>query len=185
MTLSDLKIGKTWTLFLDRDGVINKKIEKDYVRNWQQFEWLPNVKIALTRLKNIFGRIIVVTNQQGIGKKLMTEKDLEIIHENMKRELLESGGNIDAVYFAPQLKEENSIYRKPNAGMAQLSQKNFPEIIFSKSIMAGDSLHDMEFGRNAGMFTVFLHPEKRESNSLIDFQFPDLFSFAIAMETSA
>ena len=81
--LKDLRINKDWTLFLDRDGVINKKIENNYVRNWSQFEFIEGVIEALKILRNIFGKIIIVTNQRGIGKGLMTENDLYKIHENM------------------------------------------------------------------------------------------------------
>jgi len=67
--LKSLNINKNWTLFLDRDGVINKKIDGDYVRNWEQFEFLPNVIEALKILNEIFGRIIIVTNQRGKSSK--------------------------------------------------------------------------------------------------------------------
>ena len=79
--LKDLRINKDWTLFLDRDGVINKKIENDYVRNWSQFEFIEGVIEALKILRNIFGKIIIVTNQRGIGRGLMTENDLHEIHK--------------------------------------------------------------------------------------------------------
>ena len=86
MNLSDLHIDKTWTLFLDRDGVINKKIDHDYVRNLEMFKWIDGSKEAIVSLSKIFEKIIVVTNQQGIGKGLMTENDLNEIHSFMKSE---------------------------------------------------------------------------------------------------
>lgn len=149
-------IDKSWTLFLDRDGVINKKIDNDYVRNVNQFEWLPGAIEAIVSLSKKFGRIIIVTNQQGIGKKWMTENDLESIHQYLKTEIEKAGGHIDAIYFAPQLKGENSPMRKPETGMALQAKKDFPEIDFKKSIMVGDSLHDMDFGKRMGMKTVFI-----------------------------
>ena len=70
------KIDNSWTLFLDRDGVINRKLEGDYVKTIEEFEFLPNSLKAIVAFSNYFHKIIVVTNQQGISKKLMTENDL-------------------------------------------------------------------------------------------------------------
>jgi D-glycero-alpha-D-manno-heptose 1-phosphate guanylyltransferase len=149
-------VDKSWTLFLDRDGVINRKIDNDYVRDLSQFEWLPDVKETLAKLSRQFGKIIIVSNQQGVGKKLMTVKDVETIHDYIIKTIHDFGGRIDRIYFAPQLKEENSPMRKPGIGMALQARKDFPEIDFSKSIMVGDSVSDMVFGKAAGMKTVFI-----------------------------
>jgi len=86
-------------------------------------------------------------------------------------------GRIDKIYFAPQLKSENSDYRKPAIGMALQAQKEFTDIDFSKSIMVGDSYHDMQFGKKAGMTTVFISPMP-EQLPVIDMQFDSLHSFA-------
>jgi D-glycero-alpha-D-manno-heptose 1-phosphate guanylyltransferase len=172
-------IDNTWTLFLDRDGVINKVIENDYVRDLDQFEWLDGAQQTLAKLSNMFGRTIIVSNQQGIGKGLMTTHHLETIHDHLLKTISRLGGKIDRIYFAPQLKQENSPMRKPATGMAVQAKKDFPEIDFSKSIMIGDSISDMEFGKKAGMKTVFIadHPLP-EKNKLIDFVAHDLKSFA-------
>lgn len=136
------------TLFLDRDGVINKKIENDYVRNWEQFEFLPNVIEALKILNSLFDRIIIVTNQRGIGRKLMTEKDLEVIHKNMLSVLSKENIKIDKIYYCPHdYKKEICNCRKPKIGMALQAKKDFPDIDFRNSIMVGDSLSDIEFGK--------------------------------------
>ncbi len=162
-------IDNTWTLFLDRDGVINRKIDSDYVRNIDQFEWLPGVQESILLLSKIFGRIIIVTNQQGVGKGLMKNEEVKIIHDYIIKATSDFGGKIDKVYFAPQLKNENSLMRKPGIGMALEAKKDFPEIDFSKSIMVGDSLSDMEFGKTAGMKTIFISQKKsNEKNNLID-----------------
>src|SRR4051812_31501653 len=139
MTLKNLNINKDWTLFLDRDGVINKKIENDYVKHWMDFEFLDESFDALKKLAAIFGHIVVVTNQQGIGKRLYRTEDLEIIHKNMLYEIEYYGGRIDKVYFSPNLKEENHPSRKPGTGMALQAQKDFPAIKFKKSMVVGDS----------------------------------------------
>ena len=63
------KIDKTWTLFLDRDGVINVKRDNDYVKNWEEFVFINGSIKAISRLTKVFGRIIIVTNQRGVGKE--------------------------------------------------------------------------------------------------------------------
>ncbi len=156
MTLQHLNIDKNWTLFLDRDGVINKKLDNDYVKHWTEFEFIDGVLAALKTFNPRFGRIVVVTNQQGIGKGLYRTEDLELIHRNMLYEINYFGGRIDKVYFSPYLASENHPTRKPGIGMALQAQKDFPEINFELSVMAGDSESDMEFGKKAGMKTVFI-----------------------------
>ncbi len=129
------------------------------------------------------GYIFVVTNQKGVGKGLTLLKDLHVIHKNMVQEIESAGGRIDKVYYCPDL-EENSPCRKPNTGMALQAKKDFPEIDFSKSIMVGNTLSDMEFGRNIGATTIFLpttRPEVEHTDARIDAVYPSLFHFAAAL----
>jgi len=156
MNLKDLNIDSSWSLFLDRDGVINKRLVDDYVKNWNEFEFLDGVVDAVKKFSSVFGKIVVVTNQQGIGKRIMRSEDLELIHKNMVYELTYFGGRIDRAYHSPFLASENHPSRKPGIGMALQAQKDFPEINFKKSIMVGDSGSDIEFGKNAGMKTIFI-----------------------------
>ena len=101
MTLKNLNIDDTWCLFLDRDGVINKRVEGDYIKKWEEFEFLPGVLEALHIFSGVFDKIFVVTNQQGIGKGLMTEIDLEHIHDEMIQEIKINGGRINKIYHSP------------------------------------------------------------------------------------
>ena len=183
MTLKNLNINKNWTLFLDRDGVINKKIDNDYVKQWIEFEFIEGVLDALKFLNTVFGNIIVVTNQQGIGKNLYRKEDLEIIHKNMLYEIAYHGGKIDKVYFSPYLKRENHPYRKPGIGMALKAKEDISTINFKQSIMVGDSMSDMEFGRNAGMKTIYISEEITE-NDKIDFNFKSLNELVISLQNS-
>jgi histidinol-phosphate phosphatase family protein len=144
----------SWTLFLDRDGVINHRIMGDYVKRPDEFVFLPGVKEAISKFSRIFGKIVVVTNQQGIGKGLMTPADLASIHQKMEIEVSKAGGRIDKIYHCPGLAAHQPLCRKPLPGMAMDAFSDFPEIDLSKSIMVGDSLSDIEFGRRLGMFTV-------------------------------
>lgn len=155
--LKELNVDYKWTLFLDRDGVINLHFPKDYVKNWNEFYFLEGAIESIKELSRIFGRIVVVTNQQGVGKNKMSENDLRIIHSNMLSEIQNAGGRLDSIYAATTLAENDTLgFRKPKIGMALQAQNDFPEIDFAKSIIVGDSISDMQFGRNAGMFTVLV-----------------------------
>ena len=151
-----IKPDNSWTLFLDRDGVINKKLENDYVKSPEQFEFLDGVPESIKLLSNIFGRIIIITNQQGIGKKLMSEQNLSDIHSCMLDIVNKAGGKIDKIYHCPDLDRTGSKNRKPEVGMGLKAKKAFPEINFKKSIMVGDTPQDMTFGKKLNMFTVFI-----------------------------
>ena len=172
---------KTWTLFLDRDGVINKNIVNDYVKRWEDFHFLPDVFTALKKINSVFGTIVVVTNQQGIGKGLYTENDLNGIHKKMMEQIEKGGGRIDKIYFASALKAENSEFRKPGTGMALAAEKDFPTIKFNRSVIVGDSITDMQFGKAMGMKTIYIEGKdisNKEDRLLIDHTYPSLLAFA-------
>ncbi|WP_197460546.1 D-glycero-alpha-D-manno-heptose-1,7-bisphosphate 7-phosphatase [Thermodesulfatator autotrophicus] len=165
-----MNIDKSWTLFLDRDGIINKKIENDYVRNWEQFEFLPGVIEALKVLGNIFGKIIIVTNQRGIGRGLMTYNDLKEIHNKMLEVFKVNRIKITTIYYCPHdYEKEVCNCRKPRIGMALMAKKDYPEINFSKSIMIGDSLSDIEFAKNVGMIGIAVNNPNLSKKGFIYF----------------
>lgn len=177
------QINKDWTLFLDRDGVINHDKDNDYIRNWEEFRFYDTTLEAMALLAQRFSRIVIVTNQKGVGRELMTLADLQRIHQHMQEEINKTGGRIDRIYFCADL-DNNSPNRKPNPGMAFQAKADFPEIDFSKSIVAGNRTSDMEFGRNAGLYTVFVastHPETPFPDPRIDLRFDTLLDFARAV----
>ncbi|MCS6895861.1 MAG: HAD family hydrolase [Bacteroidia bacterium] len=177
-----LPFDRSWTLFLDRDGVINAEKVGSYIFTWSEFVFLPRVEEAIAMLSRIFGRLIVVTNQRGVGRGLMTEGDLETIHEKMRTHLMSLGGRIDAIYACTDI-QEDSLCRKPNIGMALQAQKDFPEIDFTRSIMVGNSESDMEFGRRLGMRTVWITTKKPtpEPADLADEIHPSLWAWALTL----
>jgi histidinol-phosphate phosphatase family protein len=177
MDLKDLKVDKTWTLFLDRDGVINEKLDNDYVKNIAEFKFINKSKEAIVRFSKIFGRIIIVTNQQGIGKSLMSHDDLKLVHDFMETEIDKAGGKLDKIYYCPALAAENDPCRKPEIGMALHAKKDFPEIDFEKSILVGDSISDIEMGVKAGMYTVFV--SSNEKAKLADWKVDRLFDLEL------
>jgi len=180
----DLKdIDKGWTLFLDRDGVINYEKKEDYIRNWQEFKFYEGAIDALKIFAEKFGTIIVVSNQRGIGKGLMTEEDLFNIHKNMQEEIEETGGRIDGIYYCTAV-DSKAIFRKPNPGMAFSAKRDFPEIDLNRSVIAGNKPSDMLFGKYAGMYSVFIattHPETPFPHPNIDLRFNRLSDFAKAL----
>ncbi len=158
-------IDHSWTLFLDRDGVINVRLMGDYVKNRGEFRFISGVPEAISQFNKIFSRIFVVTNQQGIGKGVMTESNLLDVHSYMLDGVRMEGGKIDHCYFAPQLASDNSNMRKPGSGMALKAKQDFPDIDFSRSVMVGDSDSDIEFGKNLGMRTVKVTNEETDSSN--------------------
>ena len=115
---------------------------------------MPNALLAIKKLSNKFERIIVVTNQQGIGKALMTIDELSVLHELMKKEIIENGGKIDKIYFCPHLEKENCDCRKPAIGMIKRAIKDFPTLNLKQTFLVGDSPSDIEAGERAGIKTV-------------------------------
>jgi D-glycero-D-manno-heptose 1,7-bisphosphate phosphatase len=173
------EINKDWTLFLDRDGVINVELHLDYVKKYDEFEFMPGVPEALSTLAAIFPRIVIVTNQRGIGRGLMTDEDLSDIHARMNRKISDAGGRIDKIYYCSAMDNANPN-RKPNPGMALLAKSEIPGIDFEKSIIVGNNISDMEFGRNAGIFTVHVrttHPDLANPHPMIDLSCADLPEF--------
>jgi D-glycero-D-manno-heptose 1,7-bisphosphate phosphatase len=173
-------IDKDWTLFLDRDGVINEEKPDGYILHVGEFVFYQGVKEALRVLAEKFGHILIVTNQRGIGKGMMTTSDLQAIHDKMVLEMVKAGGRVDDIYYCDSLSDDHPM-RKPNPGMALQAKKDHPGIDLRRSIMVGNTLSDMEFGKNAGMHTVYLRttrPEQPLPHPLIDLSFNSLSDFA-------
>lgn len=185
MSLKDLNIDSRWTLFLDRDGIINRLRVNDYVKNWDEFEFLPGVPESFPVLNRIFGRLIIVTNQQGIGKGIMEPGSVEEVHRRMLEAIRQKGGDIQGIYYCPALEKDRDPCRKPGTGMAHQARRDFPQIEFSRSVMAGDSAGDMEFGRRLGMVNVLITAEPHKKNLKevpYDFQFCDLPAFTAELK---
>lgn len=147
-------VDKSWTLFLDRDGVINERIMGGYVRNTEEFVPLPGAVESIARLSELFGLVFVVTNQQGIAKGLMSESNLQEIHRFLMQRVDECGGRLAQCYYAPGMASPDNQLRKPKPGMALLAQRQHKMVEFSRSVMVGDSDSDIVFGKNLGMKTV-------------------------------
>ncbi|MFY0643471.1 MAG: HAD-IIIA family hydrolase [Bacteroidia bacterium] len=167
-----------YTLFLDRDGVINAPRVDDYVKNTDEFELTENALEAIQLLNQTFKRIYVVTNQQGIDRQLMTVNDLEDVHLKMYKTLKNNNVTwFNQVFYAPYLRADNHPWRKPKTGMIEKA-KMYQNMELSKSVMVGDSPGDMELASKIGALKV------RISNPQFDFDnqdmhFDTLYQFAL------
>lgn len=165
------------TLFLDRDGVINIKLDNDYVKHWDEFTFIEGSLEGLNKLCIYFDLVIIVTNQQGIGKGLMSENDLKIIHSKMLKKLISSGVQVNKIYYSPDLHSKIGNTRKPNIAMGLQSKIDFPDITFTNSVMIGDSDTDIEFGKRLGMKCIKITKNLNE-NGKQDYNFPSILDFS-------
>ncbi|MGA8178950.1 MAG: D-glycero-beta-D-manno-heptose 1,7-bisphosphate 7-phosphatase [Desulfobacterales bacterium] len=145
---------KQKVVFLDRDGVINRD-SPDYIQSWSEFEFLPGSLEALKKLTVNGFVVMVITNQSVIQRKMISLKELEHIHDMMRKTVQSSGGEIEDVFFCPHIPEDECDCRKPNPGLIlKAGQKH--RINLKAAIMVGDSAKDIECARNAGCGTVIL-----------------------------
>ncbi|MGN1229260.1 MAG: D-glycero-alpha-D-manno-heptose-1,7-bisphosphate 7-phosphatase [Prevotella sp.] len=161
MKIEDIDITGFDTILLDRDGTINVHIIGDYVRRWEDFEFIPNVVDTIARWSKLVKHIFIVTNQRGIGKGKYTEEDLTDIHTHMVAEIKNGGGRIDGIFFCPSLSEED-IRRKPGRGMFDDILHQYPDVKTDKTVMIGDGDVDRDFARNCGIDFIRVDSLKRD-----------------------
>jgi D-glycero-D-manno-heptose 1,7-bisphosphate phosphatase len=136
-------------IFLDRDGVIIHN-RKDYVRSLEQVKIYPQALKALARLKDSPYKIVLVTNQAGIGKGLIPREVVEEIHTYIITQVEQAGGRIDAVFVCPHTPADGCDCRKPLPGLLLAAAQSLC-LDLSRSIMIGDALSDIEAGQRAGV----------------------------------
>jgi histidinol-phosphate phosphatase family protein len=140
-------------VFLDRDGTIAKDVP--YCSSPEQFELLPGAGEGIKRLNNAGFKVIIFTNQSGIGRGYFSEKMLGRIHEKMKADLAEYGAHIDGIYYCPHHPDDNCDCRKPKPNLIIKAAKEH-NIDLSQSFIIGDSVIDIEAGRAVGCVTILL-----------------------------
>ncbi|MBI4447457.1 D-glycero-beta-D-manno-heptose 1,7-bisphosphate 7-phosphatase [Candidatus Woesearchaeota archaeon] len=167
-------------IFLDRDGVINENKE-GYVRSVKEFVFLPNTIQALKLLSTLGYKLIVITNQGGIGRGLYTEKDLQSVNKKMINDLEKNDVKLDKIYYCPHSPEENCDCRKPNQLLFKKANKDFC-IDVKKSFMIGDKTADIEWGRRCGCKTILVKTGRGGADKKFevtpDFIVEDLFEAA-------
>jgi len=177
-SLPSLIEAKQWVLFLDRDGVINQPIIDDYARKPYDFLFTERCIEALELLSKSFGKLVLVTNQQGVGKGVMSEADLENVHLKLYRKLKENNiAYLDLALYAPYLKKNNHAWRKPNTGMASRALKTLNLEPNTPIIMIGDSPGDMALADKINAIKVRIStPQFTFDNQ--DYTFDSLWHFS-------
>jgi D-glycero-D-manno-heptose 1,7-bisphosphate phosphatase len=159
-------------IFFDRDGVINvPALKGDYITNWKDFIFMPNVITTLKYLSDNKYYIFIITNQQCVGKNIISEHDLTILHQQLIQELIDNKINIEKIYFCPHLESKNCNCRKPKPGMLQLAAKeyHFQGNEMRSALMVGDSETDIMAGKKFGCKTVLLRSQlSANDNALSD-----------------
>lgn len=140
-------------VFLDRDGVINKKPPKaDYIKKWEEFKFLPGSTEAIRLLNSQKYHVYIISNQPGIARGLMSKEDLIKIHKRMQDTLRKNNAKIDGIYICPHGWDEGCDCRKPKPGLLfQASHEHFIDL--TRTILIGDDVRDIEAGKAAGCKT--------------------------------
>ena len=142
---------KIKAVFLDRDGVLNPHVPGGYLLSAADVMLLPGVASAVRRLNDAKLKVIVISNQQGVGKGLMTPSDLKAIEDRLAEVLMhEAGAHLNRCYYSTELAEANSPRRKPGPGMLLEAAQDF-KLTLAHTVFAGDSQTDIQAGDAAGV----------------------------------
>jgi histidinol-phosphate phosphatase family protein len=153
-------------VFIDRDGVINVN-RPDYVKTVDELVLLPDALNALARLRESGLRSIVISNQAGVGRGLISPRELQRINDRLLGEISAHGGCITRIYYCTHRKEENCSCRKPEIGLL-LRAKEELDIDLHRSYLIGDALSDIESGKRAGCRTILVLSGRSGLNEVAD-----------------
>lgn len=162
--MSNRAFSRIQTVFLDRDGVVNRKMpEGQYVVRPDQLVVLPGVPQAIRRLNDTGLLVTVVTNQRGVARGLYTLDHVAAIHLHLAEILAQHGAHLDGVYVCPH-DDRQCNCRKPGPGLFERAMREFPAITVENSVVIGDALSDVEAGRSLGMKSILIlgAPEHRK-----------------------
>jgi lipopolysaccharide heptosyltransferase II len=141
------------TVFLDRDGTLN--YDPGYLKVAGDLKLLAGVGPALARLKGAGAKLVVVTNQSGVGRGIVALKDLEAIHARLQGLLEQEGAALDAIYFCPHHPDDGCHCRKPNAGMVDRAVSEL-ELDLRRSYLIGDHSRDIQLAHRVGAKAILL-----------------------------
>ena len=141
------------TVFLDRDGLINRCAAPHcYICKWEDFKFLPGVAEAIGMLNEAGFLVLVITNQRGVARGMLTQDELDTLHRNMRSVLEASGARIDHIYACPH-EAGTCTCRKPDIGLFRMAEADY-DIDKSRSWMIGDSETDIQAGKKYGVHTI-------------------------------
>jgi len=149
--------GVKQAVFLDRDGVINARpaAEKRYITRWQEFRFLPGALAALRQLKRSGRKVLILSNQAGVGRRIYSAARLREITRKMLQKIRAAGGRVDAVYYCTHTPQAGCACRKPRPGLLLRAARRF-SIDPRRSFLIGDNASDVQLGRAAGCRTVLV-----------------------------
>ena len=167
-------------IFLDRDGVTNRRpLKAEYVCKPEDFVWLPGSKEAIKRLNDAGYFVILISNQAGIARGVMTEQDFNNVQSKMSSDLKEIGAHIDAVYFCPHGWDEGCECRKPKPGMLYKAQRDY-SINLTECVLIGDDERDIQTAHNADMKGILVTDEYTLADAVNDFLNGKIIDFEVA-----
>lgn len=140
-------------LFLDRDGVINVSPRSRFITDWKQFQFCKGTLQALRMIRRHGFRVIIISNQSGVGRGIMSRTQLTEITDKMKKTIQQAGGKLDAVYYCTHRPKEGCSCRKPAVGLLKRAAQKF-SINLTRSFIVGDDERDIVMGHRAGCRTI-------------------------------
>jgi len=152
-----------YTIFLDRDGTLNE--DPGYLKSASEVKLLPGVATALARLKAAGARLVVVTNQSGVGRGFLSLKDLEAIHARLEGLLEQSDAALDAIYFCPHHPDDGCRCRKPATGMIERAVAEL-QVDLRKAYVIGDHVTDIQLAKAAGVKSILVTSGKVDQQAL-------------------
>ena len=176
-------------VFLDRDGVINEYPgDTDYVKSWEEFRFLPTAKSGLKKLTDSGIATFIVSNQAGVSKGIYSQKTLDLITNNMLKELRDDGANINGVFYCTHRSEENCACRKPKTGLIDMAvaqlKKEGKRIELKESFFVGDTVRDPQAGKAAGLKTIMVFSGKEKPKNKMKWETqPDFTAYDLLEAT--
>jgi D-glycero-D-manno-heptose 1,7-bisphosphate phosphatase len=168
-------------IFLDRDGVINRRIEDGYVAHLSEFTFLPDALAGLRALARLSRPIVVVSNQAGVAKGIVSTRALEQMTTWFVDEIVAAGGRVDAVYYCPHVPAAECACRKPKPGLLLHAASDFG-IDLGRSVTIGDSLSDVEAAIAAGTRAMLISADHQPAAAGPGYEVvPDLRAAAVAI----
>jgi D-sedoheptulose 7-phosphate isomerase len=149
-------------ILIDRDGVINERIVDGYVTEWEHFQFRDGIKRAMASLAELDCPIIVVSNQAGVGKRLISPLALQEITNRFVTTLKESGARVDAVYYCPHTADQNCSCRKPRTGLLEAAARDW-KLDLTRSVLIGDSESDLQAARTSNCRAMLVSSHHSDS----------------------
>ena len=149
-------------IFLDRDGVINED-QEDYVKSWEEFRFIKGVRKALREIHQAGVPVVVITNQSIIGRGMVTEAELSVIHNQLLKSVKKAGGNILKIYYCPHHPDDHCSCRKPRIGLLKRAARELG-LDLKNSVFVGDTLKDLQAGKRAGCRTALVQTGQGEES---------------------